>query len=88
MSKDISRQEFIELYGEEEVTFTYYYKYTFYYEGKTEDGVELLLGYGGDSGDIYRDEIHSGEKQLVKNLCASSGTASKDNQDLYYFTDY
>jgi len=47
-------EEFIEKYGEEEIKFSSYYKYSFTFKNE-----KLAVGYGGDHDDIYRLEVNT-----------------------------
>jgi hypothetical protein len=55
--KTISEQEFLDLYGDTEMQFSSYYKYSFTYKGVAADGMEILARVGGSSDDIYRYEV-------------------------------
>jgi hypothetical protein len=50
-------KEFMEKYGDMEVQFFSYYKYTFTFTGKTPEGNTIIAYVGGTSDDIYRQEI-------------------------------
>jgi len=67
----VSKDELIKKYGDVELTFTHYYKHTFFYKGKCEDGGTVHFDYTGD-GNIYRDEIYSGEKETLDVLVGMS----------------
>jgi len=49
----MTKQEFLEQYGDTVVTFSGYYKYVFTF--KSQDGLEIHAG--GNSSDIYRCRI-------------------------------
>jgi hypothetical protein len=67
---EITKKEFDELYGDVEVEFTTYWKYSFAFEGKTESGDEVYLSVGGCADDIYRMDVTAGEKVKVRDLYA------------------
>jgi hypothetical protein len=54
-------EEVNEKFKDAKVKFTSYYKYTFHFEGQTEDGYTLSCSYGGDSDDIYRFDVDTNE---------------------------
>ena len=74
---EITKKEFDELYGDVEVEFTNYYKYSFAFRGKTDTGLEIYLSVGGDADEIYRMEVTPGEKIKVKDLYARFASASE-----------
>ena len=85
----MTRSEFYEKYGNVEVTFTRYYKYSFFYEGVTEEGYRVVAQYGGDSSEIYRCEVKSGETEILEALCAFRSTVyDKDGNEVDSFYDY
>lgn len=48
-----------EKFKDVKVTFDSYYKFTFEFVGKSEDGFQLECTYGGDSDDIYRYDVNT-----------------------------
>ena len=48
---------FMEMYGDTMMGFMSYYKYTFHFTGKTDDGKTISASYGGSSEDIYRYNV-------------------------------
>lgn len=56
MPPEISIAEFVTTYGDVEVTFSSYYKYTFTFTGKVGENT-LVCTCGGDSDVIYRFEV-------------------------------
>jgi hypothetical protein len=65
---EITKKEFDERYGNVEVEFASYYKYSFGFRGKTDTGLDVYLSVGGCADDIYRMEVVAGEKIKVKEL--------------------
>lgn len=53
----MTREEFDAKYGNVEVTFDSYYKFTFYFSGTTPEGVQISGHIGGSADDIYRSDI-------------------------------
>ena len=64
----LSKAEFLEKYGDTVVTFNNYYKFIFTFTGITEEGYDISVGYGGDSGDIYRTMICNNETGTVRSI--------------------
>ena len=85
---DMERKEFIEKYGDVEVTFSHYYKYTFTYATELQDGSKLSVGFGGHHDDIYHAEVSNNDKQLVRNLDPYIGSVYKDGGKVCSFYDY
>ncbi len=76
---EITRKEFNELYGDVEVVFNSYYKFTFEFRGVTKNHETLSISFGGCSDDIYKEEIEAGEKVKVKDIEATYGTVYADD---------
>lgn len=68
----MSYEEFIEKYGDIEVTFSSYYKYYFRYSAVVEDGNELIVEIGGDADDIYRMTVGSNDSATIRDLDLSN----------------
>jgi len=64
----MTQREFILKYGEVEVQFEGYYKFTFTFGGITKDGESLTVDIGGGSDDIYRLSIKANEYYKIKDL--------------------
>jgi len=74
----MTKQEFMELYGEVEVKFDYYYKYTFSYVG-TIDGHSIQVEVGGDENEIYRHEVSANAYYKINELYPCVGRIDKLN---------
>lgn len=61
MITQMTLQKLLEEYGDVEVTFSHYYKYTFHFSGKTDGGRVVNVSIGGGSEDIYRMEVCNNE---------------------------
>lgn len=85
MAKKISKDEFMEKYGDVMVTFDHYYKYTFTYAGKNKDGVLVEVSWGGNADDIYRCSVSAGNEESVESLYPYDGTAYKDGEAIEEF---
>ena len=83
--KEMTQQEFIDKYGDETVTLSFYHKYWFYYTSTLRDGRKLTVGVGGDSDEIYRFEAHSGESRTVSQLEPEQGNVYLDEKETEYF---
>lgn len=73
MEKEISKNQFIEKYGEIVVKFISYYKFIFTYEAVMSDGRKITIQYGGNSDDIYRHSVNSETLESIRSIDPSSG---------------
>lgn len=88
MSKELTREEFYEVYGNVYVSFHDYYKFTFYFEGTTKEGYRVRVGYGGNSGDIYRYDLEFNSTETVISCCPYIGKVyDKDGNEIASFYD-
>lgn len=58
MNTSISVEEFLKSYGDVDVVFFEYYKYTFSFKGKLDD-IEIFVSIGGDGDDVYRLSVQA-----------------------------
>lgn len=79
MIKD--KNEILEKFGETEMKFTSYYKYSFAFAGETENGERVSATVGGDSDDIYKRSIDTNKVKL-KDLYPSFIAVRKDNETI------
>jgi hypothetical protein len=56
-TETLKYDQFMEMYGDTMMAFMSYYKYTFHFTGKTDDGKTISASYGGSSEDIYRYNV-------------------------------
>jgi hypothetical protein len=85
----MTRQEFIEKYGDVKVKFSSYYKYTFTYTGTLPDGSTISIGYGGSADHIYRYEVGPDKEESVRFIYPYTGAVhDKDGQVIDEFYDY
>ena len=86
----ITKKEFDELYGDVEVEFVSYYKYTFVFAGDTPDGLRVSLSVGGCADDIYRMDVAAGVKEKVRDIYATyAGVYSEDGEDpIHSYSDW
>ena len=70
----MTREEFYAKYGEVEVVFTSYYKFTFIYSALLPDNRMVNVSYGGNSDDIYRHSVGVGVPIKIKDLEPHSGS--------------
>lgn len=49
--------EVVSKYADVPLVFSHYYKYTFYFRGKADDGVEIIASLGGAAEEIYKEEV-------------------------------
>lgn len=84
----MTREEFYAKYGNVEVTFSSYFKYTFNYTTTLPDGRQLEVFYGGNADDIYRHEVCSGGVETVLSLQPYSGCVYFGGEEMESFYDY
>ena len=85
----MTSEEFYEKYGDVKVKFSGYYKYTFTYTGKLPDGVEIVVGYGGNADDIYRHNVGANCEETVSSIEPYCGTTyGKDGRVVDEFYNY
>ena len=56
-AETIKYDQFMEIYGDTLMSFMSYYKYTFTFTGKTDDGKTINASYGGEADGIYRYNV-------------------------------
>lgn len=84
----MTRNEFYEKYGNELVGFSAYYKFTFTFVGELADGKRIVVNSGGNSDDIYREEVNT-DLITVNQASPYSGTVyTEDGQEFDSFYDY
>lgn len=85
MNKKLSKEEMLAKYGDVELSFRRYWKFTFYYDGKSPDGIQINVGVGGFAEDIYRMEVYSNETATLNELfgCWSFVRVCKNSHVLY-----
>ena len=84
----ISRKEFVEKYGNVEVKFSHYYKYTFSFSGKTDDGANIHVSYGGNHDDIYRFSVDADRGLLIEDLYPNAGVVERNGEQEDEFYEY
>ena len=85
----MTREEFIEKYGEVEVKFDYYYKYSFTFTGTADDGLTIVsVVLGGNADNMYRSEVVNNQTFKVKNSYPYQGIAYKNGIEVDSFFDY
>ena len=88
MATQMTRAEFYAKYGDVEVTFSDYYKYTFTYAATLPDGKRLTVGYGGNSDEIYRHEVAANGVETVNGLQPYTGTVYEGTEEVEGFYEY
>lgn len=86
---ELTDEQVFETYGNAELTFDEYYKYSFSYKGKAEDGAEIYASYGGCADDIYRHTVKNNDKQLLGFPPESWRyvTITKDGEEIYEYIE-
>ena len=88
MTTKMTRAEFYAKYGDVQVTFSSYYKYTFTYAATLPDGKRLTVGYGGNSDEIYRHEVSASCAETVSSLQPFTGAVYAGTDEVEGFYDY
>lgn len=88
MSTKMTRDEFYEKYGNTEVVFIRYYKYTFSYSANLPDGKRLLVVYGGNGDDIYRHEVSGSMGIKISVLQPNGGALLDGDTEVESFYEY
>lgn len=88
MATQMTRAEFYAKYGDVEVTFSNYYKYTFTYAATLPDGKRLTVCYGGNSDEIYRHEVTTNGAEKVSSLQPYMGAVYEGMEEVEGFYDY
>jgi hypothetical protein len=83
----MSKTEFLELYGEAKVSFSFYYKYTFSFKGEF-DGKSIYASVGGIADDIYKLNIIGGQEYLLKDLDFNYAEVTKCGITIAEFNDF
>lgn len=89
LKKECTHEEIIEKYGEVELSFSSYYKYSFTFSYKRDD-VEITGSVGGDSDGIYRYELRWDTKKKVKDYRDELNWLSikEKGEEVFRYTDY
>lgn len=84
----MTREEFYAKYGEVEVVFTSYYKFTFYYGADLPDNRRVGVCYGGNGDDIYLHGVDVGVPIKIKDLEPYGGYVYDGPREVESFYDY
>ncbi len=88
-SVKMTKEEFIEKYGNVKVKFSNYYKYTFDYTGDLPDGNVIFVSCGGNADEIYEHDVSPDMEKTVSSVYPYSGEVyDKDRQLIEQFYDY
>lgn len=78
---EISYDAFLQKYGDVPVVFSSYYKYSFAYVG-TLGNKTIKVYVGGNSSDIYKYEVKSGDEKTISELDPYSGYVYEDGKEI------
>jgi hypothetical protein len=84
----MTREEFYSKYGDVQVTFSHYYKFTFHYSATLPDGKHLTVGYGGNHDEIYRHEVSKDTQEKIRLLEPYMGSVYNEGKEIEDFYDY
>lgn len=79
----MTKEEIISKYGDVQLTFASYYKYSFAYEGKAEDGSVISASVGGNSDEIYRYSVSRDSTTTLKADEWMYASVHKDGQEVW-----
>jgi hypothetical protein len=88
MSIKLTKEQFLDRYGDVLVQFSSYYKYSFSYRGVAMDGTVVVVNSGGDTSSIYRTFVSADDIISVSVVDPYDGIASKDGETIASFYDY
>ena len=84
----MTREEFMEKYGNAKVKFSSYYKFSFVFSGELPDGKRISVIVGGNADDIYRMEVDVNAEETVAPLYPHSGDVWDKGVAVESFYDY
>lgn len=84
----MTKEEFMAKYGDIEVKFSSYYKFSFVFSGVLDNGNKISVEVGGNSDDIYRLEVVANLPETIASLNPNSGTVWYDGEIVESFYDY
>jgi hypothetical protein len=84
----LTKEQFIEKYGDIEMYFQEYYKYSFTFKGTTPNGEIIRVSIGGGSDDIYRLEVCDGNNGTLRSMDPDSGRVYDSNDDVVCEMEY
>ena len=87
MSLIKDEDEILEKFGETEMEFSSYYKFSFSFVGETKNGEHVSASVGGDSSDIYKITVDT-EKVKLDDLYPSSIEVTKDGKTIASWNDW
>ena len=83
---NLTKKEFLDVYGEARVVFTSYYKYSFSFRGEL-NGKSIYVSVGGNADDIYRFDVTAGKEYAVKELEMSYAEVKEGKAIIAAFTE-
>lgn len=88
MATELSREQFIEKYGVIKVKFSSYYKFTFVFAARLDNGDYIRVEVGANSDDIYRLEVYADTECTIRNLDPYAGSVWRTGKEVESFYDY
>jgi hypothetical protein len=82
-TETMSDEKAMELYGDVPLLFLSYYKYSFSFSGKADDGAMVYMYLGGSSGDIYRLDVERETPQTLSQHGWSHATIMKGGESIW-----
>lgn len=89
MRKIMTKKEVIKKYGELDLKFSGYYKYSFTYE-YNDKKLSIIGNFGGCSEDMYRKSVGRDDKIKVKDFEDElhSLVITENNKEIFEYNDY
>lgn len=84
----MTREEFISKYGHVAVKFASYYKFTFVFAAKLDNGDYIRVEVGGCSDDIYRFEVTAESDETIAGLDPYAGSVFRNGEEVEGYYDY
>ena len=84
----MTTEEIFKKYGDIELSFRHYYKYSFMFKGETPEGETVFAYIGGDADDIYRLDLDYNETGTISNLEPSSIRIMKGKEVVVDWDEY
>jgi len=87
-SEEITREEFLNDYGDVKVRFNSYYKFAFRYSASLPNGNLLSVSCGGNADDIYKLNVTADGEMTAREIDPYSGCVIRDGEVVCSFYDY
>ena len=86
-SNSLIFQKELEKYRDIKLKFSSYYKYSFNFIGKTDDGEEIFASVGGTADEIYKLNVDVNKEETINSLWPYHIIVSKDGNKIIDWMD-